>query len=161
MPCSEGDYKRWSPSDERGNGCLLGREMVYKRRSPHATCFNGEDFDRPVTLSNCSCTRQDYEWYEPKPRFPLLLSFCHFIHPNPFCTTLVCHLSLFAVTTGLSWVRTCLLRCACLILSFLETFMPHQYPVRWAPLTAGAKGEINVTFTYKNTTDYTHYDSKA
>ncbi|KAI2656216.1 Sortilin-related receptor [Labeo rohita] len=46
---------------ERGNGCLLGREMVYKRRSPHATCFNGEDFDRPVTLSNCSCTRQDYE----------------------------------------------------------------------------------------------------
>ncbi|XP_073673926.1 sortilin-related receptor [Garra rufa] len=61
VPCSEGDYKRWSPSDERGNGCLLGREMVYKRRSPHATCFNGEDFDRPVTLSNCSCTRQDYE----------------------------------------------------------------------------------------------------
>ncbi|XP_048015876.1 sortilin-related receptor [Megalobrama amblycephala] len=61
VPCSEGDYKRWSPSDERGNGCLLGREVVYKRRSPHATCFNGEDFDRPVTLSNCSCTRQDYE----------------------------------------------------------------------------------------------------
>uniref|UniRef100_A0A671K1R9 Sortilin-related receptor n=1 Tax=Sinocyclocheilus anshuiensis TaxID=1608454 RepID=A0A671K1R9_9TELE len=61
VPCLEGDYKRWSPSDERGNGCLLGREMVYKRRSPHATCFNGEDFDRPVTLSNCSCTRQDFE----------------------------------------------------------------------------------------------------
>ncbi|CAB1347775.1 unnamed protein product [Coregonus sp. 'balchen'] len=38
-------------------------EMVYKRRTPHATCFNGEDFDRPVTVSNCSCTRQDYEWY--------------------------------------------------------------------------------------------------
>ncbi|XP_056330271.1 sortilin-related receptor isoform X2 [Danio aesculapii] len=61
VPCSEGDYKLWSPSDERGNGCLLGREMVYKRRSPHATCFNGEDFDRPISLSNCSCTRQDYE----------------------------------------------------------------------------------------------------
>ncbi|CAB1348795.1 unnamed protein product, partial [Coregonus sp. 'balchen'] len=63
VPCAEGDYKRWSPSDERGNDCLLGREMVYKRRTPHATCFNGEDFDRPVTVSNCSCTRQDYEWY--------------------------------------------------------------------------------------------------
>ena len=63
VPCSEGDYKSWSPSDELGNGCLLGREMVFKRRTPHATCFNGEDFDRPVTLSNCSCTRQDYEWY--------------------------------------------------------------------------------------------------
>ncbi|XP_076146177.1 sortilin-related receptor [Alosa pseudoharengus] len=61
VPCSEGDYKSWSPSDELGNGCLLGREMVFKRRTPHATCFNGEDFDRPVTLSNCSCTRQDYE----------------------------------------------------------------------------------------------------
>ncbi|KAK6296810.1 hypothetical protein J4Q44_G00329520 [Coregonus suidteri] len=61
VPCAEGDYKRWSPSDERGNDCLLGREMVYKRRTPHATCFNGEDFDRPVTVSNCSCTRQDYE----------------------------------------------------------------------------------------------------
>uniref|UniRef100_A0A4W4GF62 Sortilin-related receptor n=1 Tax=Electrophorus electricus TaxID=8005 RepID=A0A4W4GF62_ELEEL len=61
VPCSEGDYKHWSPSDERGNSCLLGRELVYKRRTPHATCFNGEDFDRPVSLSNCSCTRQDYE----------------------------------------------------------------------------------------------------
>lgn len=61
VPCSEADYKRWSPSDEHGNECLLGREITYKRRAPHATCFNGEDFDRPVTVSNCSCTRQDYE----------------------------------------------------------------------------------------------------
>ncbi|TNN01446.1 hypothetical protein fugu_010828 [Takifugu bimaculatus] len=61
VPCSEADYKRWSPSDERGNDCLLGREVTFKRRAPHATCFNGEEFDRPVTISNCSCTRQDYE----------------------------------------------------------------------------------------------------
>uniref|UniRef100_A0A3Q3EAT1 Sortilin-related receptor n=1 Tax=Labrus bergylta TaxID=56723 RepID=A0A3Q3EAT1_9LABR len=61
VPCSEADYKRWSPSDEHGNDCLLGREITFKRRAPHATCFNGEDFDRPVTISNCSCTRQDYE----------------------------------------------------------------------------------------------------
>ncbi|KAM6959084.1 sortilin-related receptor [Aplochiton taeniatus] len=61
VPCADGDYKRWSPSDERGNDCLLGREMVFRRRTPHATCFNGEDFDRPVSVSNCSCTRQDYE----------------------------------------------------------------------------------------------------
>ena len=62
VPCAEGDYKLWSPSDERGNDCLLGKEMVYKRRTPHATCFNGADFDRPGTVTNCSCTRQDYEW---------------------------------------------------------------------------------------------------
>ncbi|KAI1903297.1 hypothetical protein AGOR_G00025750 [Albula goreensis] len=61
VPCTEGDYKPWSPSDERGNACLLGRQVVFKRRTPHATCFNGEDFDRPLTVSNCSCTRQDYE----------------------------------------------------------------------------------------------------
>ncbi|XP_029700330.1 sortilin-related receptor isoform X2 [Takifugu rubripes] len=61
VPCSEADYKRWAPSDERGNDCLLGREVTFKRRAPHATCFNGEEFDRPVTISNCSCTRQDYE----------------------------------------------------------------------------------------------------
>uniref|UniRef100_A0A3Q1ID25 Sortilin-related receptor n=1 Tax=Anabas testudineus TaxID=64144 RepID=A0A3Q1ID25_ANATE len=61
VPCSEADYKRWSPSDEHGNECLLGREITFKRRAPHATCFNGEDFDRPITVSNCSCTRQDYE----------------------------------------------------------------------------------------------------
>ncbi|XP_053307342.1 sortilin-related receptor isoform X2 [Spea bombifrons] len=61
VPCAENDYKLWSPSDERGNECLLGRKTVYKRRTPHATCFNGEDFDRPITSSNCSCTREDFE----------------------------------------------------------------------------------------------------
>ncbi|XP_075695287.1 sortilin-related receptor [Rhinoderma darwinii] len=61
VPCTENDYKLWSPSDERGNECLLGSKTVFKRRTPHATCFNGEDFDRPITTSNCSCTRQDFE----------------------------------------------------------------------------------------------------
>lgn len=62
VPCTDNDYKLWSPSDERGNECLLGHKTVFKRRTPHATCFNGEDFDRPVVVSNCSCTREDYEW---------------------------------------------------------------------------------------------------
>ncbi|KAF2976922.1 hypothetical protein EK904_014077, partial [Melospiza melodia maxima] len=63
VPCTENDYKLWSPSDERGNECLLGHKTVFKRRTPHATCFNGEDFDRPVMVSNCSCTREDFECY--------------------------------------------------------------------------------------------------
>ncbi|KAF3847223.1 hypothetical protein F7725_020251, partial [Dissostichus mawsoni] len=50
VPCLDADYKRWSPSDEHGNECLLGREVTFKRRAPHATCFNGEDFDRPVCV---------------------------------------------------------------------------------------------------------------
>uniref|UniRef100_A0A6I8STB6 Sortilin-related receptor n=1 Tax=Xenopus tropicalis TaxID=8364 RepID=A0A6I8STB6_XENTR len=61
VPCTDSDYKLWSPSDERGNECLLGRKTVFKRRTAHATCFNGEDFDRPITVSNCSCTREDFE----------------------------------------------------------------------------------------------------
>lgn len=65
VPCTENDYKLWSPSDERGSQCLLGHKTVFKRRTPHATCFNGEDFDRPVVVANCSCTRADYEWWVP------------------------------------------------------------------------------------------------
>nr|XP_033774457.1 sortilin-related receptor isoform X1 [Geotrypetes seraphini] len=61
VACTEGDYKLWSPSDERGNECLLGRKTIFKRRISHATCFNGEDFDRPIVVSNCSCTREDFE----------------------------------------------------------------------------------------------------
>ncbi|XP_035288047.1 sortilin-related receptor-like isoform X1 [Anguilla anguilla] len=77
VPCTERDYKPWSPSDERGNACLLGRQVVYKRRTPHATCFNGEDFDRPLTVSNCSCTRQDYECdYGFRPSEDLSLEVC-------------------------------------------------------------------------------------
>nr|XP_040048113.1 sortilin-related receptor [Gasterosteus aculeatus aculeatus] len=77
VPCSDADYKRWSPSDEHGNECLLGREVTFKRRAPHATCFNGEDFDRPVSVANCSCTRQDYECdYGFKPSEDLSLQVC-------------------------------------------------------------------------------------
>ncbi|XP_043936973.1 sortilin-related receptor [Protopterus annectens] len=61
VPCTENDYRLWSPSDEHGNDCLLGRKNIYKLRAPHATCFNGEDFDGPVTVTNCSCTREDFE----------------------------------------------------------------------------------------------------
>uniref|UniRef100_S4RF03 Sortilin related receptor 1 n=1 Tax=Petromyzon marinus TaxID=7757 RepID=S4RF03_PETMA len=59
--CLDEDYKLWSPADELGNECLLGRKTVYKRRTAHALCFNGEDFDRPIMSSNCSCTREDFE----------------------------------------------------------------------------------------------------
>lgn len=79
VPCTENDYKLWSPSDERGNECLLGHKTVFKRRTPHATCFNGEDFDRPVVVSNCSCTREDYEWLVDQLHQCLGIELC-FIH---------------------------------------------------------------------------------
>ena len=41
--------------------CLLGKQLVYTRRKPHAECFNGEDFKRPVERTICQCTPEDYE----------------------------------------------------------------------------------------------------
>lgn len=64
--CSKEDYKLWSLSDAlleaKGiRGCLLGRKDITERRVPHAKCYNGEDYIRPFTVKNCSCTREDFE----------------------------------------------------------------------------------------------------
>uniref|UniRef100_A0A8C4QCV4 VPS10 domain-containing protein n=1 Tax=Eptatretus burgeri TaxID=7764 RepID=A0A8C4QCV4_EPTBU len=61
QPCSDDDYKDWSPADEKGISCLLGRKMVYRRRTPHAHCYNGRNYDRPVRSINCTCSRLDFE----------------------------------------------------------------------------------------------------
>ncbi|KAK7076324.1 Sortilin-related receptor [Halocaridina rubra] len=61
-PCNIDDYKTWSPSDGRsGRKCLLGRKEVYERRVPHSNCFNGVDYDRPISVENCPCDRDDFE----------------------------------------------------------------------------------------------------
>ncbi|XP_071959065.1 sortilin-related receptor-like [Antedon mediterranea] len=60
--CQDEDYKEWSPGDEFEDlHCLLGRKTTYKRRLAHSTCYNGRNYDRPITSQNCSCTRDDYE----------------------------------------------------------------------------------------------------
>ncbi|KAK8747660.1 hypothetical protein OTU49_016520, partial [Cherax quadricarinatus] len=60
--CSADDYKTWSPSDGRsGHTCLLGRKQVYERRVPRSDCFNGIDYDRPISVENCFCDREDFE----------------------------------------------------------------------------------------------------
>jgi len=62
-PCQlSQDYKEWIPSDEYNTTCLLGRKSVYKKRIAHAHCYNGYDFDRPISVQNCECTRDDFEW---------------------------------------------------------------------------------------------------
>ncbi|XP_033100199.1 sortilin-related receptor-like [Anneissia japonica] len=60
--CEKEDYKEWTPGDEFEDGhCLLGRKTTYKRRLTHAHCYNGMNYDRPISTQNCSCTRDDYE----------------------------------------------------------------------------------------------------
>ncbi|XP_042893587.1 sortilin-related receptor-like isoform X2 [Penaeus japonicus] len=61
-PCKPDDYKRWSPSDGRsGRLCLLGRKEVYERRIGHSNCYNGQNYDRPISVENCPCNREDFE----------------------------------------------------------------------------------------------------
>ncbi|XP_038062779.1 sortilin-related receptor-like isoform X2 [Patiria miniata] len=60
--CVQDDYKQWSPGDEFPDSpCLLGRKMVYERRIAHAVCYNGRNYDRPISVQNCSCDREDFE----------------------------------------------------------------------------------------------------
>ncbi|XP_042228900.1 sortilin-related receptor-like isoform X2 [Homarus americanus] len=61
-PCSKDDYKTWSPSDGRsGRMCLLGRKQVFERRVPHSNCLNQVNYDRPISVENCPCDREDFE----------------------------------------------------------------------------------------------------
>ena len=56
------DYKTWSPTDgRRGHNCLLGRKQIYERQVPHAKCYNGINYDRPISVENCPCGRDDFE----------------------------------------------------------------------------------------------------
>ncbi|RZC34546.1 sortilin-related receptor-like [Asbolus verrucosus] len=63
--CSKDDYKMWSPSQNDENRsyipCVLGQQLTYQRRMPHANCYNGLDFDAPISMTPCECDVYDYE----------------------------------------------------------------------------------------------------
>ena len=63
--CAKKDYAQWHPSDERTEekACILGRDYVYERRRRTTACFNGRNYDRAISSTNCSCGREDYEWF--------------------------------------------------------------------------------------------------
>jgi hypothetical protein len=58
------DYELWSPSDIRGDQCLLGHRDVYVRKIASRECLNPPQYHpaNHTTTKNCSCTREDYEW---------------------------------------------------------------------------------------------------
>ena len=60
--CTKDDYKDWSPSDNGYEECLLGQKEVFQRRRANSLCFNGREFDREISVENCSCNIMDYEW---------------------------------------------------------------------------------------------------
>ena len=56
------DFELWSPSEERAEQCLFGRQTYYYRRKRRAECFVGEKIVQPHSVSrNCPCTEADFE----------------------------------------------------------------------------------------------------
>ena len=62
--CQKNDYYLWELSDLRNNSqhCSLGKKQKFERRLADTKCYNGYNYDRPVQVSNCLCTREDFTW---------------------------------------------------------------------------------------------------
>ncbi|KAL3265395.1 hypothetical protein HHI36_009601 [Cryptolaemus montrouzieri] len=63
--CTKDDYKSWSPSQsERTRSyvpCIMGQQRTYQRRMAHVNCYNGLDYDSPISMEPCDCDILDYE----------------------------------------------------------------------------------------------------
>ncbi|SNX87401.1 related to VPS10 domain-containing receptor SorCS1 precursor [Melanopsichium pennsylvanicum] len=56
------DFELWSPSEERAEQCLFGRQTYYYRRKRRADCYVGEKIIQPHSvIRNCSCSEADFE----------------------------------------------------------------------------------------------------
>ena len=62
VQCTARNYKNWSPADNAHVDCLMGRKVTYQRKIADALCYNGRSYQRPVSVQNCSCKIEDYEW---------------------------------------------------------------------------------------------------
>lgn len=57
------DFELWSPSEERVELCLFGRQTHYYRRKRSADCYVGEKVIQPHSIArNCTCKATDFEW---------------------------------------------------------------------------------------------------
>ena len=60
--CAAADFEDWSPSDATGSVCLLGHELVYKRRLATVACAVQAKYQDPVVRqAHCTCTEPDFE----------------------------------------------------------------------------------------------------
>eukprot|EP01087_Luapelamoeba_hula_P015773 TRINITY_DN4754_c0_g1_i1.p1 TRINITY_DN4754_c0_g1~~TRINITY_DN4754_c0_g1_i1.p1 ORF type:complete len:833 (+),score=105.77 TRINITY_DN4754_c0_g1_i1:49-2499(+) len=69
--CSDTDYENWSPSDVRGDQCLMGQRITYLRRKAGTECFNPVTHQYPLPNAvPCVCKREDFMCdycFEPSP----------------------------------------------------------------------------------------------
>ncbi|KAG8725549.1 vacuolar protein sorting/targeting protein PEP1 [Ceratobasidium sp. 395] len=56
------DFELWSPSEEREEKCLFGRQVLYHRRLRDRDCYVGNQPKVPEKLvKNCACVASDFE----------------------------------------------------------------------------------------------------
>ncbi|KAG2012263.1 signal sequence binding protein [Coprinopsis cinerea AmutBmut pab1-1] len=56
------DFELWSPSEDRVELCLFGRQTLYHRRVRDAQCYIGNQPKVEAKIQrNCTCTRVDFE----------------------------------------------------------------------------------------------------
>ncbi|KIJ65382.1 hypothetical protein HYDPIDRAFT_88076 [Hydnomerulius pinastri MD-312] len=56
------DFELWSPSEERQEVCLFGRQTLYHRRKRDANCVVGtQPKAEEKVVKNCACTVDDFE----------------------------------------------------------------------------------------------------
>jgi len=56
------DFELWSPSEDRPEQCLFGRQTLYHRRVRNADCVVGEQPKAANRIvENCACTKLDFE----------------------------------------------------------------------------------------------------
>ncbi|KAK9872160.1 hypothetical protein WA026_016214 [Henosepilachna vigintioctopunctata] len=63
--CTQDDYKIWSPSQSESTRsyvpCIMGQQRTYQRKMAHVNCYNGLDYDAPISMKPCNCDILDYE----------------------------------------------------------------------------------------------------
>ncbi|CRK28018.1 hypothetical protein BN1708_015063 [Verticillium longisporum] len=60
----DSDYYLWSPTHPlQDNECLFGHVSKYLRKKTDRNCYNDHRIEHLYAISNCTCTRADYEWY--------------------------------------------------------------------------------------------------
>jgi len=56
------DFELWSPSEQREEQCLFGRQTLYHRRLRDRNCWVGNQVkDENLLMRNCTCTDSDFE----------------------------------------------------------------------------------------------------
>ena len=76
--CSSSDFYDWHPWDDRTDqACLLGSDVTIQRRNSSVCCLIGRTYSRPTSFTVCSCTADDFEWYDTYSSFSDSFQYFH------------------------------------------------------------------------------------